>query len=62
MMLALNLNSEMKPLVLGGNMVCTRMKAIWFWLFNLPGLVLKRARMLRVRLVGRHVSNDTLLE
>ena len=62
MILALNLNSAMKRLVLGGAWVGKRMKAIRFWLIKLPGRVLKRARMLRVRLVGGHASNETLLE
>jgi hypothetical protein len=62
MILALNLNSAMKRLVLGETWVSKRMKAIRFWLIKLPGRVLKRARMLRVRLVGGHASNQTLLE
>jgi hypothetical protein len=62
MILALNLNSAMKRLVLGETWVCKRMKAIRFWLIKLPGRVLKRARQLRVRLVGGHPSNETLLQ
>jgi len=62
MILALNLNSAMKRLVLGETWVGKRMKAIRFWLIKLPGRVLSRARMLRVRLVGGHVSNETLFE
>ncbi len=62
MILALNLNSAMKRLVLGETWVGKRMKAIRFWLIKLPGRVLKRARMLRVRLVGGHASNETLFE
>lgn len=62
MILALNLNSAMKRLVLGEAWVGKRMKAIRFWLIKLPGRVLKRARMLRVRLVGGHASNETLFE
>jgi len=62
MILALNLNSAMKRLVLGETWVGKRMKAIRFWLIKLPGRVLNRARMLRVRLVGGHASNTTLLE
>lgn len=62
MILALNLNSAMKRLVLGETWVGKRMKAIRFWLIKLPGRVLKRARKLRVRLVGEHPSNETLLE
>ena len=62
MILALNLSSAMKRLVLGGTWVGKRMKAIRFWLIKLPGRVLNRARMLRVRLVGGHASNETLFE
>jgi len=62
MILALNLNSAMKRLVLGETWAGKRMKAIRFWLIKLPGRVLTRARMLRVRLVGGHASNETLFE
>jgi len=62
MILALNLNSAMKRLVLGEKWVDKRMKAIRFWLIKLPGRVLNRARKLRVRLVGGHPSNETLYE
>lgn len=62
MILAMNLNSAMKRLVLGETWEGKRMKAIRFRLIKLPGRVLKRARMLRVRLVGGHASNQTLLE
>jgi hypothetical protein len=62
MILAMNLNSAMKRLVLGETWVGKRMKAIRFWLIKLPGRVLNRARMLRVRLVGGHASNETLFE
>ncbi|MFH0823950.1 MAG: IS1380 family transposase [Pseudomonadota bacterium] len=62
MILALNLSSAMKRLVLGGTWLGKRMKAIRFWLIKLPGRVLNRARMLRVRLVGGHGSNEALFE
>lgn len=62
MILALNLNSAMKRLVLGEAWLGKRMKAIRFRLIKLPGRVLKRARMLRIRLVGGHASNETLFE
>jgi hypothetical protein len=62
MILAMNLNSAMKRLVLGETWVGKRLKAIRFRLIKLPGRVLKHARMLRVRLVGGHASNETLLE
>lgn len=62
MILSLNLNSAMKRLVLGGSWVNRRMKAVRFWLINVPGRVLTHARSLVVRLVGGHPSNETLLE
>lgn len=62
MVLALNLNSAMKRLVLGETWVGKRMKAIRFWLIKLPGRVLDHARTLIVRLVGGHESNETLFE
>lgn len=61
MILALNLNSSMKRLVLGGDWVSKRLKAIRFWLINLPGRVAKSGRELTIRLVGGHGSNETLL-
>jgi len=62
MILAFNVNSAMKGLVLGEIWVNRRMKAIRFWLINLPGRVLERGRQLFVRLAGGHPSNDILLE
>lgn len=62
MILAFNLNSAMKRLVLGGRWVNRRMKAVRFWLINVPGRVLTHARSLIVRLVGGHPSNETLLQ
>jgi hypothetical protein len=62
MILAFNVNSAMKRLVLGGNWVNRRMKAIRFWLITVPGRVLRHARSLVVRLVGGHPSNEILLE
>jgi Transposase DDE domain group 1 len=62
MILAFNLNVAMKRLVLGGSWVNRRMKAIRFWLINVPGRVLTHARSLVVRLVGGHPSNEVLLE
>ncbi len=61
MVLALNLNSAMKRLVLGGNWVSKRFKAIRFWLINLPGRVAEHSRGLIIRLAGGHPSNETLL-
>ena len=61
MVLALNLNSAMKSLVLGGNWVSKRFKAIRFWLINLPGRVAEHSGELIIRLAGGHPSNETLL-
>ncbi len=62
MILAFNLNSAMKRLVLGGSWVNRRLKAIRFWLIKAPGRVLTHSRHLIVRLVGGHASNEILLE
>ena len=62
MILALNLNSAMKRLVLGKSWVSKRLKAIRFALINLPGRVLNHARSLIVRLIGGHPSNGILFE
>jgi hypothetical protein len=58
MILALNLNSAMKQLVLK---VAKRMKALRFSLINLPGRILHHARELVVRLAKGHPSLDALL-
>jgi len=60
MILAFNLNSAMKHVVLGGDWVNRRLKAIRFWLIDLPGRVVEHARELVIRLVGGHPSNETL--
>jgi hypothetical protein len=62
MILAFNLHSAMKRLILGGAWVNRRLKAIRFWLINVPGRVLSHARSLIVRLVGGHPSNGILCE
>jgi hypothetical protein len=62
MVLAFNLTSAMRRLVLGETWANRRMKAIRFWLINLPGRVLEGGRQLFVRLVGGHVSNEKLFE
>jgi len=48
--LAYNLNAIMKDLVMGGQWVKRKMKAIRFGLIRLPGQVVQRARTLRIRL------------
>jgi hypothetical protein len=62
MILAFNVNSAMRGLVLEETWKNRRMKAIRFWLINLPGRVLTRGRRLFVRLVGEHPSNELILE
>ncbi|MBU0729869.1 MAG: IS1380 family transposase [Proteobacteria bacterium] len=62
MILALNLNNIMKSLALGAEWQPKRLKAIRFKLINLPGRVVERARMLWVRLSGRHPSFDLLIK
>ncbi len=61
MILAFNLSSAMKQLVLQGSWVGQRMKAIRFCLIGLPGRVMKHARGLIVRLVKNHPSLAVLV-
>ena len=61
MVLAHNLNTAMKNLVLKNSWVTKRMKAIRFHLINLPGRVMEHARELSIRLAGNHPSLETLV-
>lgn len=61
MVLALNLNGAMKSLVLGKAWLSKRMKAIRFYLINLPARVMERSRELLVRLPKNHPCFDWLL-
>jgi Transposase DDE domain group 1 len=61
MILAFNLNSAMKQLVLKGSWVTKRMKALRFSLINLPGRILHHARELVVRLAKGHPSLEALI-
>jgi hypothetical protein len=61
MILAFNLNSAMKQLVLQGTWVGQRMKAVRFSLIGLPGRVINHARGLIVRLVKNHPSLEVLV-
>jgi len=61
MILAHNLNTAMKNLVLQSSWVTKRMKALRFHLINLPGRVIEHARGLIVRLAEGHPSFDLLL-
>ena len=54
MILALNLNSLMKRLVLGKGKEHKRMKAIRYWLINLPGWVRERSRRLHLVVSAEH--------
>jgi len=62
MILAFNLNSAMKQLVLEGSWVAKRMKAIRFSLIGLPGRVVEHARGLIIRLVKDHPSLEVLVK
>ena len=61
MVLAFNLVSAMKRLVLGGSWVTRRMKAIRFSLINLPGRIMTRGRELIIRIAKAHPSLEILL-
>jgi hypothetical protein len=61
MILAFNLNTAMKNLVLEGSWVTRRMKAIRFHLINLPARVIERSRQLFIRLGQGHPSLGVLL-
>jgi hypothetical protein len=50
MVVAFNLNAALKSLVLGGRWVHKRMKAIRFYLINIPARVIGRSRQLSLRL------------
>jgi hypothetical protein len=62
MILAMNLNTMMKRLVLGGSWVSRRMKAIRFSFINIPGRIVERSRALIIRLVKGHPVLDLYLE
>jgi hypothetical protein len=62
MILSLNLNAMMKKLVLGKAWGSKRMKAIRFWLINLPARVVERSRSLIIRLTRTHPSLELLIE
>jgi len=59
--LAFNLNSAMKRLVLGKEWVSKRLKAVRFAFISLPGRVVRRARTLIIRLARNHPSYGLLL-
>jgi hypothetical protein len=62
MVLAHNLNTAMKNLVLQDSWVTNKMKAIRFHLINLPKRVMEHARELSIRLAGNHPSFAVLVK
>ena len=59
--LAFNLNSALKRLILGGQWVNKRLKAVRFALIALPRRVVRRARRLIIRLPRGHPSYELLV-
>ena len=62
MVLAFNLNSLMKRLVLPQGWAPKRLKAIRFGFINVAGRVVSRARQLIIRLAGSHPAYELLME
>jgi len=62
MILAMNLNTIMKRLVLGGSWASRRMKALRFSFINIPGRIVERSRALIIRLVKGHPALEFYLE
>jgi hypothetical protein len=62
MVLAYNLNAQMKRLVLGESWINKRMKAVRFGLINIAARVMERSRQLWVRLTERHPASGLLLD
>lgn len=56
MILAFNLNSLMKNLVLKGEWKRKRMKAIRYWIIHIPARIIAHSRQLIIRLRGGHPS------
>jgi hypothetical protein len=61
MIIAMNLNTAMKRLVLGAEWATRRMKAIRLNLIALPGQLITHGRQLIVRLATGHRSNELLI-
>ena len=59
--LTFNLNSAMKRLVLGGEWVSRRLKAVRFGVICIAGRVVRHARRLIIRLTKGHPSYELLL-
>jgi len=62
MVLAFNLNAALKSLVLGGQWVSKRMKAMRFHLINIPARVMERSRQLSLRLSAGDSAYGWLLQ
>ena len=62
MILAFNLNAALKTLVLKGKWVHRRMKAMRFYLINIPARLMGRSRQLRLRFKAGHPAYSWLLE
>jgi hypothetical protein len=62
MILAMNLNTIMKRLALGGSWVSRRMKAIRFSFNTIPGRIVERSREMIIRLVKGHPALELYLE
>lgn len=60
--LAMNLASAMKRVVLGGDWAGRRMKAMRFLLINVPGRLIEKARQLYLRLSRDHPAFDVLAQ
>ncbi len=56
MILAFNLNALMKNLVLGGQWRKKRMKAIRYWIINIPARIIRHSRQLIIQLRKNHPS------
>ena len=59
--LAFNLNSAVKRLVLGREWVSKRLKAVRFWVMCLPGRMVRHTRSLIIRLACGHPSYELLV-
>jgi hypothetical protein len=62
MILAMNFNTIMKRLVLGGSWASRRMKSIRFSFINIPGRIVERSREMIIRLVKGHPAFELYLE
>jgi len=60
--LAMNIASAMKRIVLGGVWAKRRMKAVRFLLIGVPGRVVERARQLYLRLSRDHPALDLIIQ